>query len=133
MRRWLAAATLLAACGPAQPATFTEVYAALFPRETRAQCSLCHGLPPNEISNGLLSMGTDRATAYAALTTQASKSKRCSGRAFVVAGNPDASLLYEKVSPAPPCGDRMPLGGSVLSSTQLELVRSWIAAGARDD
>jgi mono/diheme cytochrome c family protein len=133
------ALALGAGCGTPEPApaptpaTFTVIYAELFPRETKSQCNFCHGLPPNNISNGKLSTGTDKATAYAALVGKTSASSGCGGRALVVPGQPDASLFVAKFSEPAPCGNRMPLGGDLLSAAQLERVRSWIAAGALDD
>lgn len=129
-------AALALSCGssdsPAETGTWSAIYPAIFPQTTKAQCSFCHGLPPNEKSNGKFSVGTDKASAYAAMVGKSSVSSKCSGRPLVVAGNPDASLLLLKVT-HPPCGDHMPLGGSPLSSEQVEMIRSWIAAGAKDD
>ena len=143
VRRALGAAGLAcaAACAasPAQPpsgapGTFTEIYAELFPAGTTAQCNYCHDRPPNDISNGKLNMGHTRADAYAALVGPSSASAKCGGgRSLVVPGDPSGSLLYQKLGTAPPCGDRMPQGGSPLTDAQLEMVRSWIAAGAKND
>ena len=115
----------------APEATFTEIYTALWPITTRAQCNFCHGLPPNQTSNGLLSMGSDQATAYAALMAT-STSTACGGKKYVVPGDPDSSLLVSKLS-TPTCGNRMPLGGTELTADQLDQVRSWIEAGAKDN
>jgi hypothetical protein len=53
-------------------------------------------------------------------------------------GDPDSSLIYVKVSdicaqPPPDCptGERMPKGFSALSASEIEAIRTWIAAGAR--
>jgi hypothetical protein len=113
-------------------ATFSEIYSQIFPQQTKGQCSFCHGLPPNEKSNGLLSTGGDRGAAYQALVNQTSTSAKCGGKSYVIPGRPDESLLLLKLT-TPGCGDRMPLGGDPLTSAQLEMVRSWIAAGAQDD
>jgi hypothetical protein len=58
----------------------------------------------------------------------------------VVPGNPDASLLYVLVSTkvhgeAAPCGETMPLGADRAALTQGEIdrIRAWILAGAKDD
>ena len=118
---------------PAAPATFTQVYEAMFPVHSKGQCNFCHSLPPNQKSNGMLSMGEDRATAYAALVKKPSASAGCKAQVLVVPGKPAESLFLAKLEPSPGCGDRMPLGGSVLTSAQLEMVRSWIAAGALDN
>jgi hypothetical protein len=117
----------------APAATFSDVYAMLFPRTTNAHCDMCHGLPPFDQSNGNLSTGMDRASTYAALVGKPSTSSMCGGRVFVVAGHPEQSLLLQKVMAGPPCGLRMPNGGAALSEAQTEMIRSWIAAGALDD
>jgi hypothetical protein len=117
----------------APAATFSDVYAMLFPRTTNAHCDMCHGLPPFDQSNGNLFTGMDRASTYAALVGKPSTSSMCGGRVFVVAGHPEQSLLLQKVMASPPCGLRMPNGGAALSDTQTEMIRSWIAGGALDD
>jgi hypothetical protein len=134
-----AAALFLMAGGCSSPAppqetgTFTGIYALLFPVETKAQCNSCHAVPANEVTSGLLCTGHDQASAYAALVGMTSVSKRCSGKALIVPGQPDASLFLQKLLAAPPCGEQMPLGGGHLPQAQVDLVRSWIAAGAPDD
>jgi hypothetical protein len=50
----------------------------------------------------------------------------------VKAGDPDNSLLMQKLEGKQTCGDVMPPGGSLIPS-ELKLVRDWIAAGAKDD
>jgi hypothetical protein len=114
-------------------ATFSAIYAMAFPTTTNARCEFCHSMPPNDVGNGKLHMGTDQATAYAALVGQVSASGRCVGRPLVVPNQPDMSLLLQKLSPNPPCGSRMPLGGTPFTDAQLEMVRGWIAAGAKND
>lgn len=113
--------------------TFTQVYEMLFPRVTNAHCDMCHGLPPYDLSNGNLSTGMDKASTYAALVGKSSTSSMCKGKVFVAPGKPELSLLLQKLLPNPSCGLRMPNGGATLSDVQIELVRSWIAAGAADD
>jgi len=105
----------------------------LYPTTTNARCNFCHGLPANDRSNGNLSMGTDRASAYAALMGKVAAGSACKGRPLVIAGQPETSLLVEKLSENPVCGSRMPLGGNLLTDVQREMVRGWIAAGAKDD
>ena len=118
---------------PGPPGTFAEIYAALFPAETNPRCTFCHAMPASNPSNGNLHMGSAKAEAYAALVAKTSSSTKCGGKALVVAGKPDMSLFLEKLSASPPCGDRMPVGGKVLSDAQLEMIRSWIQDGARDN
>jgi hypothetical protein len=117
----------------AEPATFTQVYAMLFPTSTNARCNFCHSMPANNVGNGNLSMGADKATAHAALVGKVSTSAACKDSPLVVAGQPDASLFLQKLSENPRCGSRMPLGGDLLTDAQREMVRGWIAAGAKDD
>jgi hypothetical protein len=138
--RWLLglAAAGLTACGSATspsapPATFTEIYAAIFPVHQKAQCSYCHTNPPNDIGNGHFSTGADQASAYAAIVNQPSTSSKCPGWVQVVPGHPEKSLFYLKLTASPPCAGRMSLGGDPLTDDQLEMVRSWIAAGAMND
>ena len=129
-------AACAAGCGTAAetPATFTQVYAVMFPLGTPGQCNYCHDRPANNLSNGMLDMGSTRAAAYAALVGPSSTSALCGTRGrLVVPGDPGASLLYLKVQAAPPCGDRMPQGATALGAAQVEMIRSWIAAGAPND
>ncbi|MCX8072670.1 MAG: hypothetical protein N3C12_09485 [Candidatus Binatia bacterium] len=51
----------------------------------------------------------------------------------IVPGNPDASLLLEKLGPTPRFGQRMPLGREPLSADEMEILRRWILEGARSD
>jgi hypothetical protein len=122
------------AAGQAAPAaTFSAVYAMMFPMETNARCNACHANPANDVGNGKLQMGMDKASAYKALVGVASASSRCMNKILVAPGQPDSSLFYLKLTATPPCGVRMPNGGNAFTSDQLEMVRSWIAAGAHDD
>lgn len=122
------------AAGNAAPAAkFSEIYAMMFPMATNARCDACHSMPANDIANGNLEMGKTQMSAYTALVGQSSRSSRCMGKTLVMPGQPEMSLLYQKVSAAPPCGSRMPLGGTAFSEAQLEMIRSWIAAGAAND
>jgi len=50
----------------------------------------------------------------------------------VMAGEPDLSVLYLKITGAAGVGDRMPQGG-MLASDEIETVRLWIAEGALDN
>ncbi len=50
---------------------------------------------------------------------------------MIVPGDPDASLLFLKVTQeSPPIGDMMPLGGPPLEDSEVELFRLWILQGA---
>jgi hypothetical protein len=120
--------------GPAGPAAkFSEIYPLIYPLTTNARCDFCHSLPANNISNGGLHMGSDPAAAVAGLVGKQSTNSMCTHQTLVVPGKPDESLFLQKLSPNPPCGSRMPVGGKVLPDDQLAMIRSWIAAGALDD
>jgi hypothetical protein len=126
-------------CGGGSTATedsgakFSEIYPLLFPAGTAAKCNFCHSMNASNVSNGKLSMGMDKDAAYAALVGKSSVSAMCEGAELVVPGQPEMSLLYQKVSGTPPCGSRMPLGAGALPDNQVEMIRSWIAAGAKND
>ncbi len=51
----------------------------------------------------------------------------------VVPGNADSSNIVRKISPNPPFGDRMPQGGPYLSTATIQLIRTWIDQGAKDN
>lgn len=53
---------------------------------------------------------------------------QCEGQTRVVAGDPDASYLYHKLTDAtPPCGSQMPLAGH-LTGDEKKQIRCWIAS-----
>jgi len=119
--------------GPSGPGTFKQVSKLM-----QQSCSgpACHTLP--NFAGFTLSMPL-----YTQLVNAPATGKYCgaSGDAGadggavhirVVPGDPDHSLLYQKLAGHPPCGDPMPSTGP-LSAAQIELVRSWIAAGANND
>lgn len=55
-----------------------------------------------------------------------------SGRALIVAGDPAASALWQKLALRPaPYGDQMPLGRTPFDARSLERIESWIRHGAR--
>jgi len=111
--------------------TFTDVLAIIDNAEHN--CRLCHGLVPSDASNGNLNFGgLTNDEMYQRLVGSSSSSTQCGGRVYVVPGNPDGSLLYDKLANArPACGSRMPSGGfAYLSDEELGVVRAWIEAGA---
>lgn len=50
--------------------------------------------------------------------------------ANIIPGDPCASIIVQKSSPAPPFGGRMPLNGAYLSADEQQLLHDWIAEGA---
>lgn len=51
----------------------------------------------------------------------------------LVPGDPDASYLVEKINPNPRFGNRMPSIGEFLTQGQIDLIRTWVLEGARDN
>ncbi|WP_437717903.1 hypothetical protein WMF45_16700 [Sorangium sp. So ce448] len=61
-------------------------------------------------------------------TRVAGQASDCGGEATVVVpGDPDASLMYLKVTDAPPCDNRMPLGPT-LNADEIKCLYDYIAA-----
>ena len=111
---------------PVVPNTFSSVYAIL-----AGNCSDCHG------NNGSMSFSTKQ-RAYDELVggptgpaLGAAEGQMCSGvgRRRVIALDPDNSLIIQKLSGTPPCGNPMP-PGDMLTSAQVAEIRAWIVAGA---
>jgi len=84
-----------------------------------ARCAGCHSPGPAEYVNlDLTSPGVAKRVTGTRST--------CQGEVLVVAGKPDASYLYTKLTePNPTCGSQMPLNGS-LGADDLACVESWI-------
>jgi hypothetical protein len=119
-----------AASGP----TFSAVYDALFSVSAAAGCYGCHSGMMNPALNGNFSMITDKAAAYKGLVaSMSSPAGMCKDMTRVTAGDPMKSLLYLKIAGMPPCGMKMPPGGTPLPAEVVTLVKDWIMAGAKDD
>lgn len=105
------------------PSFATDVYPIL-----SASCVLCHSYGSG--ASGLRMSG-GASSVYNAVTTH-SATGQCAftGDKLIVAGNATQSLFYLKLSSAPPCGSRMPIGAP-LSQTQVATVMKWIDEGAR--
>jgi hypothetical protein len=57
-----------------------------------------------------------------------------SGAQIIVEAQPCDSILFQKISPGPPFGARMPFNGPpFLSEEDRRLIADWIAEGARDN
>jgi mono/diheme cytochrome c family protein len=50
-----------------------------------------------------------------------------------VAGKPDESPIFVRTTKPPGDADRMPAQGQLLSKKQTDLIKAWIAAGAKFD
>ena len=78
---------------------------------------------------------TDQATSYKSLTGVA-KVQACGATQRVVPGKPELSMLWLRVRPSSldggkACAPKMPKGGEELSAELAELVKAWIADGAK--
>jgi hypothetical protein len=81
-------------------------------------CTGCHGTSATSGFN---------VTSYESLR----RGGQVSNDHIIVAGAPCSSILYQKLSPAPPFGSRMPYNGPPFFSTDdRALLRDWIAEGA---
>jgi hypothetical protein len=103
----------------------TDIRAEIF-QGGEYHCVHCHtptGTTPLGVEVGGLDLST-----YATLIAGAR------GNPVVVAGQPCASLLVQKLGDAPPFGGRMPLDGPpFLEDEDLQVVADWIAEGAHDE
>lgn len=61
------------------------------------------------------------------LVGEPSSQQACGDQILVVAGDPDASLLVDKLEPSPSCGSRMPRNQTPLTEEEITCVRDWIA------
>lgn len=103
----------------------TDIRDAIFLRDDL--CGRCHtamGATPI----GLAVSGLELSS-YARLRAGGARG----GMNTVVPGDPCASVLVQKLGPAPPFGGRMPLDGPYLEPEELQTIVDWIAAGALDD
>ena len=116
-----------AAANPGRPVSFS---ADIYPLIVRMNggCT-CHLPTPN--GNGI-------ATQISGLNLSSLATLRMggvnSGARVIVAGEPCSSIMYQKLSVAPPFGSRMPLNGPPFWTTdELQLLHDWIAEGASDN
>ena len=108
---------------PAALSFATDVYGPII----ATRCAPCH----TEGASGGLDM-RDADTAFASLVEVAAAGAACEGEGTrVVSGDPDASLIVNKVeAETPRCGNRMPLNRDPLPASEQETIRTWIAGGA---
>ncbi len=83
-------------------------------------CLNCHP------TNGGLDLGA--AAAYTDLVNVVSMGYAPDVR--IVPGDPDASVLWHKVSGSPSFGLTMPPSGATLNAAELQTIRDWIEQGA---
>jgi len=124
-------------CAQPDP-TFDSLFTVII----RGSCAVegCHaGVPPDgSAPTGMMLLDpNDPALSYANLVGVDAMGVECGdgARRRVVAGDPDASLLIQKLEgngtpDGAECGDRMPQGGPYLRDSTIAVFREWIAAGA---
>jgi len=115
-----------------------NTFDALYDGVIRGSCAVdgCHGGTP---PTGMMAFPPDDLdAAYASLVGTGAMGAACTDapRTRVVAGDPDASLLIQKLEgdgtpDGAACGSRMPLGGPYLAPSVIEAFRAWIADGAQ--
>lgn len=118
---------------PPEP-TWTAIYAEVIEPE----CTQCHA--PDGISRSAIE-ALDLSTqmmAYEQLVGREAMGSACGGMGtLVVPGDPDASLLVQKLELATTdpeqCGTRMPVTGDELPAELIAPIRQWIADGAVND
>lgn len=114
----------------AAPPTYAPTFTAIYGEILSPICAgpFCHG------ANQFLLMNTQD-IAYHAMVGVKSFGPKCgdSGLTIVEPDDPDASLLYLKVT-TPPCGNMMPNGYfPALDTKQTTQIHDWIAGGAANN
>lgn len=114
---------------------FSEVYLAII----KQRCAPCHtgtGDAATGITLGKLDMST-KEKAHANLVNVIAQGSECTtpwNYVRVSPGNPDKSVLWQKLSPdLQSCGKKMPADRAPLSTAELVVISDWIRAGAKDD
>jgi hypothetical protein len=112
--------------------TWTQVYTDVI----QQRCTPCHTSASGlGVTKGQLDMAS-QATAYSNLVNVDAAGSGCAGKGIrVVPKMKDSSVLYLKVSldDPSPCGGKMPLGGTPLAQSEVDMIDSWITAGAVDN
>jgi hypothetical protein len=112
---------------PETAVSFSESIRPLFDR-SMGGCG-CHIPSSGGGSTGIQLSGLDLAS-----VSSLRRGGHQSAMQIVVAAEPCASVLYQKLTEAPPFGSRMPLGGPpFLSPDELRLLHDWIAEGAPEN
>ena len=112
-------------------ATLTQVYGDII----SPICVQCHNPNGIGVSIGHLDMST-KAAAFMNLVNVEAMGQACGGMGTrVIPSNAADSILFKKVDPAQPapCGSKMPLGLTPLTTAQADEIQSWINAGALND
>ena len=111
---------------PGEDVSFAEDLLPLFRGDLGPESCTCH-FPGSTNPIGIDQSGLDLSSLDSLLAGGAN-----SGGQIVVRGSPCTSILWQKVSPGPPFGARMPFGGPFLSDAQIQSIADWISEGARE-
>lgn len=127
---------------PSSANSFTKVYANVI--QPKCTNDFCH-FNGVSIRYSALDMSS-QVRAYWSLVGLPCMGPACSQSGMrVVPWDPDHSILYQKLSPTPPCGSRMPadstqfytngtsetkFSGNPLSADEQQLIYNWIQEGA---
>ena len=96
-------------------------------------CTNCHSVSPSRGGLNLV-----EGTSYGSIVNVNAAGTPCgpTGRKRVLPGQPDESLMVNKLGPSPVCGSRMPPGNPAHFDNnpgELTRIRSWILAGAANN
>ncbi len=110
---------------PRNEVSFSRDILPIFKKEAGPVGCTCHQpTDPNPL--GFEQTGLDLSS-YTGLRAGGSNSMA----SIVIPGQPCESILWQKISPGPPFGARMPFSGPpFLSDAQRRLIADWIAEGA---
>ncbi|HKP59967.1 MAG TPA: c-type cytochrome domain-containing protein [Polyangiales bacterium] len=113
---------------PNHTVSYREDILPLFERPLGSAGCSCH-LPSSRRTVGIDATGLD-VSSYTAIMRGGNSSRDTA----IVPGDPCMSLVVQKVSSAPPSGNRMPSDGPpYLSPKEIALLSDWIAEGALDN
>ena len=113
---------------PDRDVSFMRDIAPIFRKEAGPVGCGCH-LPARPSAIGFEQAGLDL-TSFQSLSAGGKNSQS----SIIVAGVPCDSVLWQKISPGPPFGARMPFDGPpFLDEESRRLIADWIAEGARDN
>ncbi len=122
---------------PSWPAIYTAIVAAPEPSGehwTGGSCagSRCHS---SAEAAGALVLDQGPELAWTALVGAAPAGDECMGVSapLIAPGDPEGSLLWQKLGSEPECGERMPLSGDDLTVGERCALREWIRCGACAD
>jgi hypothetical protein len=113
---------------PDHDVSFKKDILELFKRPNGQAGCACH-IPMGKRASGIEATGLELSS-YRTLM----RGGRMSADTIVIPGDPCASLVVQKVSNAPPTGNRMPSDGPpYLTPSERQLLSDWIAEGANDN